>query len=169
MQILQTCRKIFYQRPTILRSLSAFDFKVNLVQKNFSANFPYRQVARSFDNPAEEKLPESRAKFDQCPKIMNKITIFEIFSFKILFEDVYCSFVGSIGKVATQNREVFAPRPMMLNFLKKYPCHQKFTADNWNPDFTKPPEKFQQIFFRSKKQYDEKRKIFRGKNFWKCC
>ena len=76
MQIWQSSRKKFQQRPTFLRSLSAFDYKVNLVQKKIYSNFHYGQVARSFDNPAEEKLPEGRAKFDQCPKIMNKITIF---------------------------------------------------------------------------------------------
>ena len=119
MQISQPCSKIFYERPTILRSLSAFDFKVNLVQKKFSLNFHYRRVARGFDNPAEEKLPESREKFYQCPKINNKLTIFRKTSIWESFLKTYNSVLLTPLEKLLHKTEKFLLDVLRCYFFKK--------------------------------------------------
>ena len=53
-------------------------------------------------------------------------------------------------------------------YKNTYPCHQTFPSDTWNPDFTKPPEKFRQKMFGSIKQSDEKRINSTLTHFWKC-
>ena len=74
-------------------------------------------------------MPEALEEFNQYSKFMKNLTFFRKTSlWNFFIEHVYCSFVNSIGNFATQNREVFAPPPMMLNFLKKLSLSPKISG-----------------------------------------
>ena len=139
MQVSQCCRKIFLRRPTIFGSMSAFDNKVNLVQQKI-LKLSLQRGSTQFWQSSRIEIARKPGKVRSMSQIFEQINNFsENFCLKFFFEDVNGSFVDSIGKIVTRNREVFAPRPNMLKvFLKNLSLSPNFSSGHLESQFHKP-------------------------------
>ena len=122
-----------------------------------------------FWQSSRRELPEAREEFNQYSEIMKKLTILlKNFSLEFFYWTRLMQFCYHQWLICYTKPRVFAPHPKVLNFIEEsLSLSPNFPSDTFNPDFTNPPEKFRQKKFRSIKQFDEKRIISRGLNFWK--